>query len=128
MIGFRPAIAPDMPIVYGFIVARSANWHRLGSQVNHARPFGWQGPDGGSRQIAEPFTWGWLGSGIVYEARTSAVPGIDLVAATDNVATIGVIAAGAEVWAVRDGGTPGRVFFTHVVHNGVWSVVLPQTP
>jgi hypothetical protein len=98
------------------------------SQLDHQQPFGWTGADGGSGQVAEPFTWGWFGSEIVYEARTFAVAGIDVVAATDDVATVGVIAPAAEVWGVRDGGVPTRVFFTHVAHDGVWMSPLPQTP
>jgi len=31
MIGFRPAITPNMPIVYSLIVTRSANRDRLGA-------------------------------------------------------------------------------------------------
>lgn len=54
--------------------------------------------------------------------------GFDVVAATDDASTIGVIAAGAELWAVRDTATPTRVFFTHTAHDGVWMTPLPQTP
>ena len=83
---------------------------------------------GGLGQVAQPYPWGWLGSEIVYEARTLAAAGIDLVAATDDVATLGVIAGAAEVWSVRDAPKPERVFLTHAAHDGVWVSRLPQTP
>jgi hypothetical protein len=61
-------------------------------------------------------------------ARAAGCAGPDVIAATDDVATVGVIAPDAEVWAVRDGVTPGRVFFTHTASDGVWMSALPQTP
>ena len=51
-----------------------------------------------------------------------------MVAATDDGGTVGVIAPGAYVWAVRDGATPTRVFFTRPAQNGVFVTTLPQTP
>ena len=63
------------------------------SQLYHSAQTGWQGSDGGLGQIAEPFTWGWLGSEIVYESdRDSNNPWFDVIAATDTVGTVGVIA------------------------------------
>ena len=103
----------------------------VSTQIGHLPISGWQGQDRGLGQVAQPFTWGWFGSEIVYEARTVAMAGLDLVAATDDVATVGVIAGAAEVWAVRDAPKPKRVFFTHAAHaahDGVWTSRLPQTP
>ena len=90
---------------------------------------GWQGADSGSGQIAEPFTWGWLGSEIVYESDRDGVhPWFDIIAATDTVGTVGVIAPGAQVWAVRQGMTPAGIFYTRPSVGGVWFSMLPQTP
>jgi hypothetical protein len=98
-------------------------------QAWHLEPFGWQGADSGAGQVAEPFTWGWLGSEIVYETNRAqaATPAFDVVAATDDAGTVGVIAPGALVWAVRDGAKATRVFFTR--YGGtVWMSAVPQTP
>ena len=98
------------------------------SQLWNSLPHGWQGPDSGAGQVAEPFTWGWLGSEIVYETDRTNNGGLDVVAATDDLGTVGVIAPGARVWAVRDAATPTRTFFTRPAQNGVWSSAVPQTP
>ena len=90
-------------------------------------PLGWAGADSGGGQVAEPFSWGWLGSEVVYETDRGATGGFDLVAATDDVGTVGVIAPGALVWTVRDVGTPTRTFFTRTGENGVWFSPVPQT-
>ena len=99
------------------------------AQLYHSPRPGWQGADSGLGQTAETFTWGWLGSEVVYEAdRDPNIPALDVVASTDTGGTIGVIAPGAQVWAVRDGVTPTRVFFTRPTESGVWWSMVPQTP
>ena len=90
---------------------------------------GWQGGDSGSGQIAEPFTWGWFGSEVLYETdRSTTEPAFDVVAATDTGDTVGVIAPGAWVWAVRNTGLPTHAFFTRYEESGIWSTTVPQTP
>ena len=100
------------------------------AQVTHAQPYGWTGPDGGGGQVAEPFTYGWLGSVAVYETNRgqNGTTAQDVVAATDDGGTVGVIAAGAGVWAVRDGAAATRLFFTRPGQQGVWTVPVPRTP
>ena len=103
----------------------------VASQVQHSPMPAWRGSDGGSGQISQLFTWGWLGSEIVYETNhASNSAARDVVAATDSAGTVGVIAAGAQVWAVRDGEVPvpTRVFFSRATENGVWWSQVPQTP
>jgi hypothetical protein len=100
------------------------------AQALHLDSFGWVGTDSGSGQVAEPYPWGWLGSEIVYETdRSQTVPGaLDVVAATDDAGTVGVIAPGANEWTVRGGTTPTRMFFSRAAQDGVWWSALPQTP
>jgi roadblock/LC7 domain-containing protein len=99
------------------------------SQLYHSPQPAWQGADSGSGQIAEPFTWGWLGSEIVYESDRDGVhPYFDVIAATDTVGTVGVLAPGANVWAVRAKGIPTRMFYSRASTGGTWFSALPQTP
>jgi hypothetical protein len=79
------------------------------------------------QDLFAPFTWGWFGTAIVYEADYTA-DGFDVVAATDDLATLGAIARGVAVWSVRIGAVPSKIFFTRRTQPGVWVTTLPQTP
>jgi hypothetical protein len=79
------------------------------------------------QDLFAPFTWGWFGSAILYEADYTA-DGFDLVAATDDLATLGAIARGVAVWSVRTGAVPSKIVFTRRTQPGVWVTRLPQTP
>ena len=108
----------------GAVLPAIINW-----QLDHSAPVAWQQAGDGSAQ--EPFTWGWLGSEIVYETDRGLLSdplALDVVAATDDAGTVGVIAPGAYVWAVRASGTPAGLFFTRPSVNGIWWSPLPQTP
>jgi WD40-like Beta Propeller Repeat len=106
-------------------ITESQVWHELSGYGF----VGWQGGDSGSGQIAEPFTWGWFGSEVLYETdRSTTEPAFDVVAATDTGGIVGVIAPGAWVWAVRNIGLPTHAFFTRYSENGIWSTTVPQTP
>jgi hypothetical protein len=108
----------------GQVLPAITNW-----QYDHSEPVSWQQAGGGTTQ--EPFTWGWLGTEIVYEADRGVLSdplALDVVAATDSAGTIGVIAPGAYLWAVKDGATPAGLFFTRPSVNGIWWSPLPQTP
>ncbi len=97
------------------------------SQVYHRWPIPWT--KSGHTGANGPYTWGWIGSAIVYQAYTRNVVGFDLVAATDDLATVGVVAAGIKVWAVWSyASRPARVFFAKSGMNGVWFSEFPQTP
>jgi hypothetical protein len=100
------------------------------AQLWHSAPFGWTGVDSGSGQVAEPFPWGWFGSEIVYETDRgqNGTTAFDVVAATDDAGTVGVIAPGAAVWSVRGAATPTRAYFPHPSSDGVWWSPMPQTP
>ena len=98
-------------------------------QEYHLLYSGWQGTDDGLGQENSPFTWGWLGSEIVYQTdRDGTLPWFDLVAATDTIGTVGVIAPGTNLWAVRTGSAPTRVVFGRNSVGGTWWSPLPQTP
>jgi hypothetical protein len=108
----------------GQVLPALTNW-----QYDHSAPVAWQQAGSGAEQ--EPFTWGWLGSEIVYETDRGLLSdplAYDVVAATDTAGTIGVIAPGAYFWAVRDRGTPTGLFFARPSQNGIWWSPLPQTP
>jgi hypothetical protein len=108
----------------GQVLPALINW-----QLDHSAPVHWQ--QAGDTTSPEPFTWGWLGSEIVYETDRGVLAdplAFDVVAATDSAGTVGVIAPGAYVWAVRDGATPTGLFFTRPSQNGIWWSTLPQTP
>jgi hypothetical protein len=91
----------------------------LGQEI-HDRAIGWQT----AAVENAPFTWGWLGHSAVWTALTGQ-PAFDLVAASDDGATVGLIAPSATVWTVRGSATPTRVFFGRPGANGGlwWSPV-----
>ena len=92
----------------------------LGQEL-HGRVIGWQ-----TAEVENaPFTWGWLGHSAVW-AADGMTQAFDLVAASDDGATIGLIAPGAIVWTVRGSATPTRVFFGRPGQSGgLWWSPIP---
>ncbi len=92
----------------------------LGQEI-HDRTIGWQ-----TAQVENaPFTWGWLGHSAVWAAE-GMTQAFDLVAASDDGATVGLIAPGAVVWTVRGSATPTRVFFGRPGQTGgLWWSPIP---
>jgi hypothetical protein len=76
----------------------------------------------------EPFTFRWTGRELIYSpSRVSgSVAMLDVCAATDDGATAGVIAAGAQVWTVGSATNFSRLFFDRAIGDGVWMVAVPQ--
>jgi hypothetical protein len=91
------------------------------AQELHNRSIGWES----TQAESAPFTWGWLGHSAVWAALNTQ-QSLDLVAASDDGATVGLIAPGTAVWTVRGSATPTRVFFARPGTNGgLWWSPIP---
>jgi hypothetical protein len=92
------------------------------AQEEHPPPFGWEVQD----LSGSPFTWGWLGSAVVYQLSGSAM-GSDVVAATGRGSVAGVIAPGTKVWSASNMVNPTRIFFAQYGANGgLWWSPIPK--
>jgi hypothetical protein len=67
---------------------------------------------------------------MIYEANhgENNMQACDVIAATDDGVTVGVIASGVSRWSVHDGAKASRVFFGRAAQDGVWMSPVPQTP